>query len=181
MKPILPLLLRLRTLSCWNWKCALLSATVRSLIYLVAMLHPGTHDRLAVLVVEMGYVTLTAGLWAGLQQRALAWRAKRWGNLVIVVVVPGCSQLLDYLAHGAAGAAAPARALLAAGTFTLLSALFHLYIMRRGVFLAGTGCSLAEDFRRLPRLLAGLALRPLTPLSASALKLVRSMEQEAAI
>jgi hypothetical protein len=37
--PRLALNLFTRVLRCWNWKYALLSATVRSLVYLVAMAH----------------------------------------------------------------------------------------------------------------------------------------------
>ena len=60
-----------RALSCWNWKCAMLSATARSLVYLAAMARSGPQGRMAVVLVEMGYVTFTAGLYAGLQQKAL--------------------------------------------------------------------------------------------------------------
>jgi hypothetical protein len=152
----------------------------RSLVLLVAMVHGQTHGRVAVLAVEMGYVTLTAGLWAGLQQTALGLRRKTLGNLTIVLLVPGASLLFDYLAHRAAGATAPPHATMAVCAFALLSALFHLHVMRRGAFLTGQGRSLSQDFRRMPRLVAGFVLRPVALIHDGALKLVRSMEQEAA-
>lgn len=34
--------------SCWNWKCALLSATARSLVYVGAMTRTGLHGSLTV-------------------------------------------------------------------------------------------------------------------------------------
>jgi hypothetical protein len=58
----------LRTLACFNWKCALMSAAVRSLVYLIAMARVGAHGRLAVVAIEMFYVTLTAGTYAGIQR-----------------------------------------------------------------------------------------------------------------
>lgn len=180
MKPILRFPLLVRAFSCWNWKCALMSAGVRSLVYLLAMLHGGRHSQVAVIAVEMGYVTLTAGLWAGLQQKALGLRSHGAGNLAIVVAVPGASQLFDYLAHCAAGATVPPHATMAVCFFTLLSALFHLYVMRRGAFLTGQGRSLADDFRSMPRLLAGFSLRPVAWVFAMAQKMLRGPAQEAA-
>ena len=146
--------------SCWNWKCALMSATVRSIIYLTAMMRSSLRTSLSVVLVEMAYVTLTAGIYAGLQQKALGLRSRAMGNLIIVVGVPGLAQYLDWMAHRFLGAAATHKALLAVTVFTFLSALFHLHVMRNGVFLTGKGHSLADDFRRIPRLVAGFVARP---------------------
>lgn len=147
-----------QALACWNWKCALLSAAIRSAVYLAALTHARLHTAFALVAVEIGYVALTGGLWAGLQQRALGLRSRLAGNLLIVLAVPGLSQVCDWLAHRAAGPAAPPRALAAVCAFTLVSALFHLHVMRRGVFLTGTaGRSLADDFRRIPGLVVEMA------------------------
>jgi|SRR5579863_789948 len=155
-------------LRCWNWKCALLSATARSVVYLTAMSRTGLHKGLAIVLVEVAYVTLTAGIYAGMQQRALAVRREFLGNLIIVVFVPGLSQALDWLAHRVTGSLAPARATAAVCIFAAVSALLHLHFMRNGVFLSGQGRSLFEDFRRLPRLVAGIVTRPLYSFVATA-------------
>ena len=139
-----------------------MSAVVRSVVYLVAMVHGGPHSRMAVVAVEMGYVTLTAGIWAGLQQLALGVRSQLLSNLAIVVGVPGFAQFFDYLAHLAVGATAPAHATFAVSVFALVSALFHLHVMRRGAFLTGQGRSLGDDFRCMPRLVASFAKRPVS-------------------
>jgi hypothetical protein len=145
----------------WNWKCALFSAVARSVVYGVALQHSHNRDGVAVIAVEMLYVTLTAGLYAGLQQQALGLRSRRLGDAAIVVGVPGLSQLVDWLLHRAVGAPAPHRALLSACGFTLISALFHRHVMRHGGFLTGgQGHSLAEDFRRIPRLAFSFAVWP---------------------
>ncbi len=170
-----------QALSCWNWKCALLSATARSLVYLAAMARTGSSGRLAVVVVEIAYVTLTAGLYAGLQQKALAFRSRLFGNLTIALLVPTLAQSLDWLAHRAAGAVPPPRATLVVCVFTAVSALFHLYVMRRGVFLSGRGCSLFDDFRRIPRLIAGFIVRPVVVISTLSLRLVRTIESQTAL
>ena len=91
-------------LGCWNWKCALMSATARSLVYLAAMARTGLYGGLAIVVVEMAYVTLTAGVYAGLQQKALSFRSRLLGNLAVAVAVPMTAQLLTGLRHHPRGA-----------------------------------------------------------------------------
>ena len=155
-----------QALSCWNWKCALLSAGVRSIVYLAAMARTHSHGMLAVVMVEIMYVTMTAGIYAGLQQKALGIRSRLLGNPTVAVAVPGLAQFFDWLAHRATGATAPTKSFLAVCIFTIFSALFHLYVMRRGGFLSGRGLSLSDDFRRVPRLIAGFVLAPVAVYSA---------------
>lgn len=170
-----------KALSCWNWKCALLSASARSLVYLIAMSRTGLRGSLAVVGVEIAYVTLTAGIYAGMQQRALGLRRRWLGDLIVVLGVPGLSQALDWTAHRVTGAAVTSRATLAVSVFAALSALFHLHVMRNGVFLTGTGRSLFDDFRRIPRLVAGFVVRPVVLLGALTSRLVSTIESEAAL
>ncbi|MGB0073599.1 MAG: hypothetical protein WBP71_11675 [Terracidiphilus sp.] len=161
--------LRAQVLACWNWKCALLSATARSLVYLAALARSGPHGRLSIVTVEIAYVALTAGVYAGLQQRALAIRPQFFGNLTIAFGVPLLAQFVDWLAHRVAGAPVPLRATVAVSVFACVSALFHLFVMRRGVFLSGQGRSLADDFRRIPRLVVSfLAARSRTAAESEA-------------
>lgn len=171
-----------QAISCWNWKCALLSASARSLVYLAAMTHSRFRGGLSIVLVEMVYVTLTAGLYAGLQQKALAFRSRLLGNATVVIAVPGLAQLLDWLTHRAIGAAAPGKATLAVCIFAAISALFHLHVMRRGVFLTGrAGQPLLEDFRRIPRLTAAFVMAPALFLSGVAGRISRSAQSEAAL
>jgi hypothetical protein len=167
--------------TCWNWKCALMSAAARSLVYLAALVHAGPHGRIAIVLVEIAYVTLTAGVYAGMQQKALGLRSRLLGNFIVAVGVPALSQWLDWLAHCAVGAPAPARATVAVSVFACISALFHLYIMRRGVFLTGQGRSLVDDFRRIPLLVASLVAAPFVFFASLAGRATRAVESEAAL
>jgi hypothetical protein len=168
--------------ACWNWKCALLSAAARSLVYGSALARCGPRGSFSIVLVEMTYVTLTAGVYAGMQQRALGLRSRLLGNLAVVIGVPGLAQALEWLTHRAVGAAAPAKATLAVCLFAAVSAFFHLHVMRRGAFLTGRhGQTLLEDFRRMPRLAAGFVVEPLRFLSAMAIRVARGVESEAAI
>jgi hypothetical protein len=176
-----PGLLVARAFSCWNWKCALISAGTRSLVYLGAMARGGSHGRMAIVLVELAYVSLTSGIYAGLQQKALGLRSRLAGNLLIVIGVPGLSQCLDWLAHRFAGAPAPPQATLAVCIFAALSALFHLHLMRSGALLTGDcGRSLKDDLRRLPRLAAGFVLKPLVLSPVLAERIERALEDKAA-
>jgi hypothetical protein len=171
-----------RALACWNWKCALFSATVRSAVYLAAMAHSNLHGGLTVVAVELGYVSFTGGLYAGLQQRALSFRSRLLGNLTIVVGVPGLAQALDWLTHRAAHAAAPAKAIVVLCVFSTISAIFHLHVMRRGAFITGSaGRTLADDFRRMPRLIVEFVVRPITVVGSFAARWTRTAESEAAL
>ena len=171
----------MQALTCWNWKCALLSATARSLVYLAALARTGAHGGFEIVLVEMVYVSLTAGLYAGMQQHALGFSSRLLGNLTVVLGVPGLSLVLDWFAHYAVGAAAPARATLAVSLFAGISALFHLYVMRRGAFLTGhRGDSLRGDFRRMPRLVFDFIQWPIVSLSAMAARLTSQTETETA-
>lgn len=170
-----------RAFSCWNWKCALLSATARSLVYLAAMARTGLRGSLAVVLVEIVYVTLTAGIYAGMQQKALGLRARWLGNLIVVLGVPGLAQILDWAAHLVTGATVTGGATLAVSLFAAISALFHLHVMRNGVFLTGTGRSLFDDFRRMPRLVAGFVARPVVFFVALTSAPGRTIESETAL
>jgi hypothetical protein len=167
--------------SCWNWKCALLSATARSIVYVAALAHSGHRNRLSIVLVEIAYVALTAGVYAGMQQRALALRARWLGNAVGALGVPALAQMVDCLAHRLAGPPVPFRATLAVTIFALLSALFHQFVMRRGAFLTGCGSSLGEDFRRMPRLIVGFVAAPVMWLLAAGARAERAVESEAAL
>jgi hypothetical protein len=166
----------------WNWKCALLSASARSLVVLAAVARTGLRGSLSIILVEMIYVTLTAGLYAGLQQKALGIRSRWLGNSIVVFGVPWLALFLDWLAHRAAGAAAPEKATLAVCVFATGSALFHLHVMRRGAFLTGhAGRSLRDDFRRMPRLIAGFLLLPAMFQSALGSRSTGGVESQAAL
>ncbi len=165
----------------WNWKCALLSATARSLVYLAAMARSGGHGRQAIVLVEIAYVTLTAGLYAGMQQRALGLASRALGNFIVVLGVPGLAQVFDWYSHRAVGAAVPARATLAVSIFAAVSALFHLHVMRNGAFLTGRGRTLGDDFRRMPRLAAGFLVRPVALLAGLSARPGVAIRPEAAL
>lgn len=158
-----------------------MSATARSLVYLATMVHVGPRSALPIVLVEMGYVTLTAGVYAGMQQNALRLRSRLLGNLIVVLGVPGLAQILDWYAHRLTHTVATHRTILAVSFFAVLSALFHLHVMRNGGFLTGQGCSLLDDLRRVPRFIAGFVLRPVDFFAARLSRPASNAEPEAGL
>ena len=158
-----------------------MSAAARSLVYGVAMIRTPHAHYGAVVLVEMAYVTLTAGIYAGLQQRALRLRSRTLGNGIVAFGVPALAQSLDWMTHRITGATAPGRATLSVCLFAAISALFHLHVMRNGVFLTGHGRSLADDFRRIPRLIAGFVSKPFVLLASWVARPSGALESDAAL
>jgi len=167
--------------SCWNWKCALMSATARSLVYLAATIRSGLRGSLAIVLVEVAYVTLTAGIYAGMQQKTLGLRSRALGNAIVALGVPALAQTMDWITHRLTGPAVAPKAIVAVCVFTLVSAFFHLHVMRNGVFLTGRqGRSLVDDFRRMPRLIAGFVVKKVTLVLARLPRTSSAVESEAA-
>jgi hypothetical protein len=134
----------------------------------------GLRGGVSIVAVEMVYVLVTAGLYAGLQQKALGLRPRWVGDLAVVAGVPGLAQGLEWLTHRVVGGAAPGRSTVAVCCFAALSALFHLHVMRRGAFLTGhQGRTLADDFRGMPRLIGEFVAAPFLALSTAAGRLAQ--------
>jgi hypothetical protein len=53
--------------------------------------------------------------------------------------------------------------------------------MRNGGFLIGQGCSLLDDFRRVPRFIAGFVLRPVDFVTAQISSPASTVEPEAGL
>jgi hypothetical protein len=147
--------------TCWNWKSAILSAMIRSFIYVLATMKHGWHSELHTIAAEMFYVALTAGIYSALQQRALNVQPRWLSNLIIVGAVPVLSQTVEYVMHAAAGTPNLKTATISVLSFGLLSALFHLHIMRKGAMLVGDESRpFSDDLKRMPSLVVSFVAVP---------------------
>ena len=154
----------------WNWKSAVLSSLSRSFVFFFANLHAGPDAAIGAMLAEFAYRGLTGGFYGSLTQ---AFRANepRWLATVSVMFgVPAISHSIEFTVHWMRGTPNPRTSMAASVAFTLISTLFHLHAMRRGILIVGkNGRSLAADFASLPRTLMsfitsgfGLFERPLT-------------------
>lgn len=135
----------------WHWKAAVLSACLRGSLFFVATLKAGLAAALAALTVEAALYAVIAGFYGALIQHFRrvqpAWQA----TLLLMVVVPACNHALEFTVHRLSGTPQLKRGLLVSVTFSVLSACFNLFAMRRGVLLTGhERCTLREDLRAMP-------------------------------
>jgi hypothetical protein len=147
----------------WNWKSALLSSLFRAVIFFFANLAAGWRAALGAMSVELLYRGISAGFFGALtqsfRQAEPAWLAAT----AAMVLLPLGSHSLELAVHWARGTPKLAASMISSVIFTVLSTLFHLYAMRRGVLIVGSGSrSMAADFRAMPRIVGGfLAVVPL--------------------
>ncbi len=140
----------------WNWKAALLSALLRGVLFFALNLRAGLDAAGAALAVEFAYRAATTGFFVSLTQ-AFRGATPSWAaTLVVTVAVPFVAHVLEYGAHGLVGTVELDRAMAASVAFTVVSAAFTLFAMRRGVFIVGDDDrqSLRRDLAAMP----GLAL-----------------------
>jgi hypothetical protein len=70
-----------------------------------------------------------------------------------MILAPAVNHTLEYLLHYANGTKRIAAGVAASISLSILSAMFNLFAMRRGVLIVGDErASLIDDLRRMPRL-----------------------------
>jgi len=153
----------------WNWKAALLGALLRASFYVTVYKASRENWRAAAAaaLVEFSFRFLTSGASGALVQsfrRATpAWLA----TLIVTLSLPTISHSIEYFTHYAQeryfSEIFPAStnnsrqiAFAVSVLFSVISAMFNLFIMRHGVLLVGAGPeskSLWSDIKRFPLLI----------------------------
>lgn len=153
----------------WNWKAALLGAMLRASFYITVYKASKENWRAAAVAafVEFTFRFLTSGASGALVQsfrRATpAWLA----TLIVTVSLPTISHSIEFFTHYAQeryfSELVPAStnnsrqiAFAVSVLFSVLSAMFNLFIMRHGVLLVGAGNetkSLWSDIKQFPMLI----------------------------
>jgi hypothetical protein len=142
-----------RLLLRWNWKTALLSACARGTIFFIANIGSGLVSAIGAMWIEAALFATLAGFYGALAQafrRAQpAWAA----TMKVMILAPAVNHTLEYLLHYANGTKRIATGVAASISLSILSAVFNLFVMRRGVLIVGDErASLIDDLRRMPRL-----------------------------
>lgn len=143
----------------WNWKSAVTSAILRGAIYFFANLPAGFHSARGAMLVEFSYRTVLSGLCGSVTQ-ALRSAEPAWAAaLSAMAVLPLFGHMVEFTIHFLRGTPRLASSIATSISFTVLSTLFNLYAMRRGVLITGSGgSSLAQDYKALPRIIGGFIL-----------------------
>jgi hypothetical protein len=153
----------------WNWKAGLLGAMLRASFYFTV--YKASKENwvvtLTAVLVELSFRFFTSGLSGAIVQsfrRATpAWLA----TLIVTVTLPVFSHSVEYVTHyaqetyfntvfAASENNARQKAFAVSVLFSVLSALFNLFVMRHGVLLVGAGQetkSLGNDLKKIPFLI----------------------------
>jgi predicted outer membrane repeat protein len=141
-----------RLLLGWNWKTALLSACARGTIFFISNLGAGLGAAIAAMAAEAALFATLAGFYGAVVQtfrRAQpAWAA----SVTIMILMPAVNHTLEYALHNLNGTKKIAAGVATSISLSILSAMFNLFAMRRGVLIVGEEkASLIDDLRRMPR------------------------------
>jgi hypothetical protein len=137
----------------WNWKTALLSASLRAPLFFVATLRHGLRAISTAVLVEAFYSAFMSGCFGAFVQRMRNTRPRWASALLIVVILPAILLWFDYLLHLYTRMPNLKGGMWAAATLCVLSSLFNWYLMKRGNLLVGTAARpFAADLKRMPRM-----------------------------
>ncbi|HEY6403703.1 MAG TPA: hypothetical protein VI479_19930 [Blastocatellia bacterium] len=141
-----------RLLRRWNWKTATLSACARGTLFFISNLGAGLSAAIAAMVVEAALFATLAGFYGAVVQtfrRAQpAWAA----TMMVMILTPTVNHTIEYALHTANGTENITAGVVSSITLSVISAMFNLFAMRRGVLIVGDEkASLISDLRRMPR------------------------------
>ena len=156
----------LQLITRWNWKSALLAAIVRSSFYFTV--YQASRQSLIVTLtavgIELAFRFLTTGV-AGAVVQSFRRATPEWAATVVISIsLPTITHLIEFFTHyvqekyyadifPASTNSARQKTFAISVLFSVVSAMFNLYLMRRGVLLVGAGeetQTLRNDFKKIP-------------------------------
>lgn len=153
----------------WNWKAALLGALLRASFYVTVYKASKENWRAALVaaLVEFTFRFLTSGASGALVQSFRRATPIWLATLIVTISLPTISHSIEYFTHYAqeryfSELVPPSTnnsrqiAFAVSVLFSVMSAMFNIFIMRHGVLLVGAGSetkSLWSDIKRFPLLI----------------------------
>lgn len=153
----------------WNWKSAVLGAVVRSSFYFTV--YQASHESLlatlTAVLVELLFRFITTGM-AGAVVQSFRRATPQWAATAIISIsLPAITHSIEFFTHyvqetyysnifPASENSARLKTFAISVLFSVISAMFNLYIMRRGVLLVGAGEEtrpLWHDLKKMPILI----------------------------
>ena len=139
----------------WNYKSAILSASVRASLFFATNSTAGMDAAVAAMATEFCFRISTAGFYGAVTQAFRRVEPAHRGTLAAMIVLPLLAHSLELLVHWSRGTPALGLSMAVSVAFTALSTSFNLFAMRHGVFVVGAGKqSLPSDLLSLPRMVA---------------------------
>jgi hypothetical protein len=145
----------------WNWKAALYSSLIRALLFFVVNLGAGLTSAYGAMATEFVYRAATAGFYGALTQSFRKVEPWWHGTIAALGVLMAASHTIEFAIHSLRGTPHLFASVAASACLTLISTLFNLHAMRRGVFVTDPEArTLADDLRRLPGVLFSFVFAP---------------------
>ena len=144
----------------WHWKSALVSAVIRGVVFFAATVRSGLDAAMAAFAIEFVFRAVASGVFSSVTQ-AFRRATPDWAaTLVVVAGLPAIAHVLEYGVHWIGGTAQLGRAMAASVGFTVVSAAFTLYVMRRGALLVGDEDDrpFRQDLAAMPRLVGAFTI-----------------------
>jgi len=153
----------------WNWKSALVGAILRASFYFTV--YKASKENWAVtltaVLVELSFRFFTSGVSGSIVQSFRRATPIWLATLIVTITLPIFSHTIEFITHyaqenyfntvfAASENNARQKAFAISVMFSILSALFNLFVMRHGVMLVGAGQetkSLLSDMKRIPLLI----------------------------
>lgn len=138
----------------WNWKSAVLSALTRGALFFFANLKAGLSAAVGAMSIEAMFYITVAGFYGAATEKFRRTRPAWLATMAMMVLMPALNHTLEFLLHWTGGTRKLTTSIIASIGFSMLSAVFNLFAMRRGAFIVGEDRqTLLDDFRRLPRII----------------------------
>lgn len=146
----------------WNWKAAMFSGVLRSMIYLFTHLKEGWRAALGAMSVEFFFRLVVSGASGSLVQ-AFHNAAPVWlATLCVMIMLPAFSHMIEFTLHTLNGDVNKGKAIIISISFSILSAIFNLFAMRRDALLVkdDRAQSLGQDLVNLPKIVGEFMFYP---------------------
>ena len=138
----------------WNWKSAVLSAVLRGGIFFVASLGAGLSAALGAMSIESTFYITVAGFYGAILQSFRRAQPVWLATLTTMVLIPAINHTMEFALHWAGGTKNLKAGIISSICLSMLSVIFNLFAMRRGVLIVGAERqSLLTDFRQMPRII----------------------------
>ena len=147
----------------WNWKAAFMSGLIRSLIYFFTHLKAGWRAALGAMSVEFIFRLVVSGSSGSLVQ-AFRNASPVWlATLCVMIMLPAFSHMIEFTLHSLNGDLNKGKAIIISISFSIVSAFFNLFAMRRGALLVKDegAQSLGQDLARMPKIVGEFMFYPL--------------------
>jgi len=138
----------------WNWKAAAVSGVMRGSIYFFTHISLGLRAALGAMSVEFVFRSLNSGVSASIAQSFRKATPKWLATLCVMGMLPAYGHTIEYTLHTISGDQNRNKSILVSISFSILSALFNLFMMRRGAMIVNDPQqkSFWSDLKRIPLL-----------------------------